>query len=220
MAEPTAADIAGFQTIGDIAAWAGAWAPERDLLLVGLGCVEADNFRPIGARSALDFEAVVGALQVAGQPPSPFVLSAWRRIGRAARLAIGTDQTCAQLDAAAAVRVQAAAAGASPPQLPVQARTGITRLNVTVDQGLDGELPNVGENEVEQMYITYTNRMGKAPAEDREPSIEQITAIQYLLTQSAPPYVDFSVFGPHSLRMRKNEARWVPSGDRRQFTKV
>ena len=164
MAEPTAAEIAGFQTIGDIAAWAGVAENERDLLLVGLGCVETDNFRPIGAMPSLDFEAAAGALQVAGQPPSPFVLSAWRLIGRAARIVVGTDLTRAQLDAASAARVQAAAAAvAPPPQLPVQACTGITRLKVTVGQGLDGEIPTVRETDVEQMCITYTNRMGNAP---------------------------------------------------------
>jgi len=59
----------------------------------------------------------------------------------------------------------------------------------------------------------YPEETGKPPAEDRaflfhcfsavEPSIEQVTAIQHLLKSSAPPYADFSVFGPHSTCMRK-----------------
>ena len=45
--------------------------------------------------------------------------------------------------------------------------------------------------------------MGKPPSEDREPSSDQFTGVQHLLAQHAPPYVDFSVFGPHSIRLRK-----------------
>ena len=113
MAEPTQADIAGFQSIGDIAHWVGVGDAERDALLADLGCVAGDNDRPVGAMPSLDFDAVVATLQVAGQPPVPFVLSGWRLIGRAARIAVGTDQTRAQIDAAAA-RLQAVVAAARP----------------------------------------------------------------------------------------------------------
>ena len=92
---------------------------------------------------------------------------------------------------------------AAQPQPAPTARTGITKLNTTIDQGVDGEVPTVKDNDVIRMYQAYETRMGKPPAEDREPSVDQITAIQFLLAQSAPPYVDFSVFGPHSIRLRK-----------------
>ena len=49
----------------------------------------------------------------------------------------------------------------------------------------------------------YTARMGDPPVEDVEPIIEQFTGIVHLLHLGAPPYADFSTWGPYGVRNKK-----------------
>ena len=172
----------------------------RDVLLAGLGCEATDSIRPIGDMPKDDFEAVVASLKsTADGAPTPFMASSWRLFGRLARLAAGAEKTAEQV-------ASETAAAPPPPQLTAQAtqgKTGLTKLATVLDQGLDDEVPTLSDTDITAAYLKYSERMGKPPAEDREPSIEQVTAIQHLLKSSAPPYADFSVFGPHSIRMRK-----------------
>jgi len=172
----------------------------RDVLFAGLGCEATDSIRPIGDMPKDDFEAVVASLtSTAGGAPTPFMASSWRLFGRLARLAVGAEKTTEQT-------AWEAAAVPPPPQLAAQAshgKPGLTKLATVLDQGLDDKVPTLSDTDITAAYLKYSERMGKPPAEDCEPSIEQVTAIQHLLKSSAPPYADFSVVGPHSIRMRK-----------------
>jgi len=210
MVEPSDAELRAFTTVESIGTWVGLSADSRNILTAGLGCGDADSYRPIGGMTEADYEAVLGTLQVQGDAPPPFTLAAWRLVGHVSRLACGATLTRVQQaakDAAAAasqaLAQQLQAGGVPPaPQGPVQ-KMGITKLSTTIDQGLDDEVATALEADLTQGYDLYTKRMGKMPAEDREPSIDQFTGIRYLLSISAPPFADFSVFGPHSVRLRK-----------------
>ena len=45
--------------------------------------------------------------------------------------------------------------------------------------------------------------MGGMPSADTEPTDEQLSAVKMLLESGGPPYVDFSIFGPHERRALK-----------------
>ena len=194
-----------FSDVNDIAAWTGVAIDVWDAVCVALGCTKAGSLRSAGAMSAADFEVVVIALQPGGGPPTLSVLAGWRLMERLARLSTDAEQTRAQTVAAAAAQATArAVAQALQPQAQHQCtKVGMTKLATTLDQGLDDEIPTISDTDITTGYTSYETRMGKPPSEDREPSAEQITAIKHLLSLSAPPYVDFSVFGPRCIRMRK-----------------
>jgi hypothetical protein len=50
------------------------------------------------------------------------------------------------------------------------------------------------------MFPEYRRKYGDMPAPDIEPTAEQISAVHQLMASEAPPYVDFSIFGPHGHR--------------------
>jgi len=200
LAEPTKAEIDGFKTAADLVAWSKMDDGLRDVLFAGLGCEATDSIRPIGDMPKDDFEAVVATLKSAASgAPTPFMTSSWRLFGRLARLAVGAEKTTEQT-------ALEAAAVPPPPQLAAQAphgKTGLTKLATVLYQGLDDEVLTLSDTDITAAYLKYSEKMGKPPAEDREPSFEQVIAIQHLLKSSAPPYADFSVFGPHPIRMRE-----------------
>ena len=198
MAEPTAAEMASFTTVKSLCDWAGLNDDNRATLLAGLGCNDGDVFRPIGGMSVDDYDAVVDLLTVNGQAPTPYVLASWKLVGQAARVACGATPTRAQR-----LAPPFAKAGPPPPGAMPGVKVGITKLATTIDQGLDDEVVTVSEADIAHGYVKYEERMGKPPNEDREPSIDQYTGIAHLISLQAPPYADFSVFGPHSIRLRK-----------------
>jgi len=199
MAEPTEAEIAGFTTVASLCDWAGITEDNRDKLLAGLGCTEGDSFRPIGGMAVGDFDAVVDALLINGQPPTPYVLAGWKLVGQVARVSCGATPTRAQ-------RMDPPYTEAGWPQLaPVPgAKVGIAKPASTSDQGLDAEGVTVSEADLSQGYDKYEGRMGKPPPSgDRERCVDQYTGIAHLFSLQAPPYADFRVFSPHSIRLHK-----------------
>ena len=205
MAEPTAVELAAFKTNDEIATWCGLTDPPKGQLYTALGCSGADSFRPLGGMPESDYVTAVTAIQQGGTAPSVFALGGWKLFGRVARLACGAEETRDQKNAKAVALAKAApapSASSAAASAPV-AKTGMTKMSMVVDQGLDDEVPTVKEVDFVAAYAKYETKMGGPPAEDKEPSIEQFTGVLHLLNLQAPPYVDFSIFGPHSIRLRK-----------------
>ena len=76
------------------------------------------------------------------------------------------------------------------------------KLSMIVDQTSDDDAPVLTEQLIQAAYATYDATMGGEPPDDCEPSVDQLTAIHYLVfSAKMVPYVDFGVFGPHSVRM-------------------
>eukprot|EP00971_Amphidinium_carterae_P009903 195299-Amphidinium_carterae.1 len=45
--------------------------------------------------------------------------------------------------------------------------------------------------------------MDDEPPADAEPTLEQLSAVAALISASAPPYMDFSIYGPHANRITR-----------------
>ena len=56
---------------------------------------------------------------------------------------------------------------------------------------------------IPEAYARYATSRGDLPHQDIEPSDEQLSAIHQVVTAGDPPYVDYSIFGPHGRRMMK-----------------
>ena len=72
-----------------------------------------------------------------------------------------------------------------------------------VDPSLDTELKPIDADHVDKMFTAYRTDRGEFPHEDHEPTADQLAAVAQLVRAGVPPYVDFSVFGPHGKRMLK-----------------
>ena len=79
----------------------------------------------------------------------------------------------------------------------------MVKLCDTVDQTNSDEVPVMTDAFHMAAVTRYIARMGAEPFEDVEPSLEQYTSIVHLLTLGAPPYTDFSVWGPYAIRNKK-----------------
>eukprot|EP00435_Cladocopium_sp_Y103_P040399 s39_g11.t1 len=51
------------------------------------------------------------------------------------------------------------------------------------------------------MYEAYKKKFGDVPSPESEPTSDQLAAVKQLLGSGAAPYIDFSVYGPHGLRL-------------------
>eukprot|EP00969_Alexandrium_andersonii_P106484 4698026-Alexandrium_andersonii.AAC.1 len=53
------------------------------------------------------------------------------------------------------------------------------------------------------MFEKFKAARGEYPHRDMEPTPDHLSAVSQLIESGAPPYVDFSLFGPHGRRLLK-----------------
>ena len=84
---------------------------------------------------------------------------------------------------------------------PVRAGRKV-KLSTLVDGTLEADLVPLPTTTVHDLFARYARERGALPHEDHEPTPDQLAAVQQLLASDVPPYVDFSIFGPHGKRMQ------------------
>ena len=153
-------------------------------------------------------------------PPTPTQAAQAALMGRASRVLCGAQTSFAEerrlkqeADAAeeririAEAQATAAKAATENSGALVPVNTSINKkikLSTTIDQSNDQECEILDETRLKKAYTAYHAIFKALPEQGEEPTIEQLSSILTLLTQGSPPYVDFSVFGPHGYRiMRK-----------------
>ena len=92
----------------------------------------------------------------------------------------------------------------SAPSLPSSAARKF-KLCQVLSQIDDTEIELLSEKELLAAYGRYEVLFGKGqrPPTDRDPTVEQLSAVQALLKSCQTPYADFAVFGPHGTRIFK-----------------
>ena len=88
--------------------------------------------------------------------------------------------------------------GTAPP--PV---TKVVKMSEVIDQTNDTPIVALSSARVRKLYSDYEDRMGLEPNPDAEPSSDQLAALWMLLGAGTIPYADFSIWGPHQVRMLK-----------------
>ncbi len=210
--DPSADEAQRIVTIGDAAEWAGlsdqapgdeSGASSSPLggLLAMLGYLSTAPIRQIAIYSQDDWSRLLQNWTVNGAPPTPAQLAQAGLLGRACRICTGAELRMEEVRANAAAALTAAASqGASQPAAPQG--TVAFKLSATIDQHADGEAPKLSAEEISIAFQRYADKLGGAPSADHEPTVEQLSALHFVVHKAqSPPYVDFAVFGPHAIRM-------------------
>jgi hypothetical protein len=77
------------------------------------------------------------------------------------------------------------------------------KLSALVDTTIEAELQPLDPPTVAAMFERYKTTRGDYPLDEHKPTPDQLAAVQQLIRADVPPYVDFSIFGPHGKRMTK-----------------
>ena len=77
------------------------------------------------------------------------------------------------------------------------------KLSSLVDPTAEAELVPLTSLALREMFARYEEDRGGPPGVEVEPTLEQLSAVKQLVDAGSPPYVDFSLFGPHGRRFMR-----------------
>ena len=85
------------------------------------------------------------------------------------------------------------------------------KLSVILDPTSDSELTRMPHYVVRELFTKYSTLRGAEPAEDVEPTIEQISAVNQVLNNDLVPYADFALLGPYGRRLigKSSYLSWI-----------
>jgi hypothetical protein len=206
--EPTPAECAAIVDIRTLCEWAGVVVDGgfRASLLEALG--RPVILRDVGSITAAEFEAVVAGLMitpivVAGVAAVGATMSTPLQRGRARQVRYGAVKVLG-LPSEIVPIAPAVGAVTSSALVPVAGSAlKKVRLSSLVDSTAEAEVVLLDAITLRKMFDDYETTLGESPHEDTEPSPEQLSAVHQLITAGCPPYVDFSLFGPHGGRLLK-----------------
>ena len=119
--------------------------------------------------------------------------------GRACRIAAGNGETLEDLRAKAKAAGTASAAPA-PASTSTSKKLKMNALALQVD---DSEFDMAPEQDLMQCFRRCESIFGRGERPDQDQAPEQVSAIKCILARGSPPFMDFSVFGPHGHRIMK-----------------
>eukprot|EP00438_Fugacium_kawagutii_P029318 Skav216040 [mRNA] locus=scaffold2930:33502:34827:+ [translate_table: standard] len=202
--EPTDDELQRIESLEAAYNWAGVPEDVRETLGRSLGT--PSKIRDIVFIDRTTWDAVVAALKglgPAGTDPRPerdltpidkarieiFRRVCFKRVG-------ATPDT-----PGAALTTPATAVAAGPSALTGVGGSRKLKLSAVIDQTLDAEVIALAGEEINKMYEAYRTKFGDVPSPEAEPTADQLSAARQLIASGATPYFDFSVFGPHGLRL-------------------
>eukprot|EP00971_Amphidinium_carterae_P334914 6470463-Amphidinium_carterae.1 len=212
--DPSDAEQAAMQSLGDIAEWLTLTNPALESLLLHLGATLVTHPRVLAALDWPTYKSYMDTWQTNSGMPSATLLGQAGLMWRTARLVCG--QPTSQRDSLAPdVPLSAPAPAVSEPKEPT------VKLSLIADQMQEVEVPVMTSAAILQCYETYKSRMGAYPHADEELTAEQLSCLAKLFNSSKVPYVDFSLWGPHGYRMQKKaKMRGVRLGPEGQIISV
>eukprot|EP00913_Durusdinium_trenchii_P011626 g10919.t1 len=103
----------------------------------------------------------------------------------------------------------------SPGESIKESKERTLKFTQVLDQGDDGEFEVLNEEDKMVLLQRYVNTTGAMPAEEEEPTIEQLSALKKKLALGKPPYCDFGVFVPFGRKaLRASKYRtWIPTAE-------
>jgi hypothetical protein len=211
MVEPTKDEAATFLSLDDVLKWCrfpAAGEVMYDSFVALLGADPSDPPAPLALVSEQDWAVLVSAWKLGTAAPTIMQAAKAGLVGRALRIGFGMQPRASDVAAASSAALALSSAGvpsvgasqASSSALALTPRK--VKLAMVVDQTSDEDAPILTEMLIQAAYATYDATMGGEPPDDCEPSVDQLTAIHWMVfIAKMLPYVDFGVFGPHSVRM-------------------
>eukprot|EP00971_Amphidinium_carterae_P325875 6456403-Amphidinium_carterae.1 len=195
--EPTPEEVSSWTSLLDVCRWAGLGGDPADAgtalgsFLKVLGSNGSDHWRVLAFMPKERFQQLLSQWDAAGAAPSPIQLTQAGLVGFGARVAGGTEKSQVQI--------------ATPPTtVTVSTKKARSfKLGDVVDQTLDGDGEYLDHDELAKAFRNYKAKLGADPPPDCEPSGDQLAAVKMLLDDNLPPYIDLSIFGPFSARLRE-----------------
>ncbi|CAE7734064.1 SMYD2, partial [Symbiodinium necroappetens] len=98
-------------------------------------------------------------------------------------------------------------AGPGAPAPGGQAGAGSRRLKLSavLDPTLDADVVSLGNLEIQKLYADYKAKFGDHPSVEADPSADQLASLKQVVAAGSVPYADFSLFGPHGLRLLRKQ---------------
>ena len=215
--DPTVIELQEMASVADIFSWLGTDDDAKNALFVALG-TKTLKVRDIVYIKAKDWDDAIHGITVIteGKDPrelNPIESGHMSQLRRIARLRVG-------LPAVEVIPVKLGIGGggvvaesglsldqggdgmatplASPRTLSTEPRL---KLSVILDSSLDSDLVRLPHIKIRGLFNKYAERRGAEPAEDVEPTTEQISAVSQVVDADMVPYADFSLWGPHGRRL-------------------
>ena len=220
MAEPTAAEIAAFANLDQVAVWAqlpGAYGDlqtARGAFFSMVGANAGTHPRVLGVIAEAELAAVMpgyvirepdpggGAPVPPPRPPTLAETGACRQVVHVCRLVAGTASSAEAIAKATArahdlAILQARAAKApAPPANQVQ-------LSLVVDQSLDRTVDPLPQADIDECFRRYRLVFGTDPPPKKEATVAQLTGMGTLLGEGMLPYADLAIWSANNNRIMK-----------------
>ena len=195
--DPTPEELAAINTLVDAVNAVKCTEEVYKILATELG--EPQAFREVAMIPKPVWDGVVAGLMLGGRPLLPVATARLELLRRIARLKLGLTPG----DPSAATPPPPASAGGGGIGAPPTAEDNPRKLKLSsiIDRTLDSELKPLKTVDVRAMFREYRRIRGGEPGEDIEPTSDQLGALKQVLDSDAPPYADFSVWGPHGRRL-------------------
>jgi len=231
--EPTAVEIASFDTIHKVCVWCGVDDPTELALaeVVGLASTETEHPRVLGVTSVADYGAVVAAVRIgvgdSALPPSLIQKGKMTLVHFVCQLVAGTRLTTAKQEAhdlAAHQRALDLASVAqlgtgSTPTVGAGQQSGAVQIGAqmvrktsmkVLDQHNEQDIQSLSSTDLAAMFETYHTAMGGSSQDPmRERPLAEIEPTSDQLTalnaslHAGSCWVDFSPFGPYGERSKR-----------------
>ncbi|CAE7838251.1 unnamed protein product [Symbiodinium sp. CCMP2592] len=209
--DPTDAELAAIADLPGVFTWAGVTGALERALRAALG--DPARVRELALVPRAAWDTMVSTLRVAGPadsdgnpgPPRDLTLVERARMESSRRVALLRMGIPPDVPGGASPPAPAPTTGPAPTgSTPA---TGARRLKLSsiLDPTLDAEVSPLGAAFFQQLYKDYKAKFGDYPSPDADPSSDQVASLRQVVAAGAAPYADFSLFGPHGLRLLRKQ---------------
>jgi hypothetical protein len=216
--DPTTEELAGINTLAQIFDWLGTAEPARVALCAALGG-GTPRLRDVVYIKGNDWDNAVASVSISvpdnNEPRhlTPVECGHMAMLRRICRLRLGlravevldTGRPAAGLQGSGLDMASPLSQGstlASPNSAPsISTSDPKLKLSIILDPSLDSDLIRLPHSQVRGLFNAYAKNRGAEPAEDVEPTVEQISAVAQVVASDLVPYADFALLGPHGRRL-------------------
>lgn len=203
--EPTSEELKAMTAVGALCEIADLGGTDRESFLKILGATDTTKTIVIANIPEAMWDKAVADWKLAdGAAPSMVQQAAAGYVGTLARLAAGKAATRSQEERIKKLEEDVVHAKATIP-VAASASSGLIKLSSVVDQGfaVEKEVAPMTEDEFNEYYKVYRDKMGNDPRPEEDITIEQLTGLRALFRSGAAPYVDLSIWGPFGARTQR-----------------
>ena len=208
--DPTDAELQAITDLPGVFTWAGVTGGLERSLRTALG--DPARVRELALVPRPAWDAMAQALKVPGPndadgnpgPPRDLTLVEKARVESARRVALLRMGVAPDSPGGTGPPAPSPAPGPGP---STGGSPGARKLKLSsvLDPTLDAEVTPLGQAEVQQLYQDYKTKFGDYPSPEADPSADQLASLRQVVSAGSAPYADFSLFGPHGLRLLRKQ---------------